>query len=140
MQIDGLTQSVLERPISDHFPICLTPDSIKWGPMPFRFDNKWLKVDGCRRLVLEIWQNNKTKGTASFKFAAKLTDVKNAIKKWSKEEEERINEDINNCFKGIEEIDRLEGNGTIDEPERNKREPMRKKVAFKLNMEAISWR
>lgn len=47
---------------------------------------------------------------------------------------------ISTIVKGIEEIDRLERNGTIGEPERNRRETIRKKVAFKLNIEAISWR
>lgn len=40
LKIAGAKQSVLEKPISDHFPICLSSDGIKWRPIPFRFDNK----------------------------------------------------------------------------------------------------
>lgn len=39
-QFAGLSQKVLQRPIFDHFTICIILDGIIWGPRPFRLDNK----------------------------------------------------------------------------------------------------
>lgn len=36
----------LQRTIYDCSPICLDSDWIKWGPCPFRFEDKWFKVNG----------------------------------------------------------------------------------------------
>lgn len=55
MQLVGLGQKVLNRPISDHFPICIDSNGIIWGPGPFRLDNKWLRVMGFKQLVEKEW-------------------------------------------------------------------------------------
>lgn len=55
VQLAGLSQRVLQRPISDYSPIFIIPDGIIWGPGPFRLDNKWLKMEGFRKLVEEAW-------------------------------------------------------------------------------------
>ncbi|XP_021912512.1 uncharacterized protein LOC110826216 [Carica papaya] len=49
VKLAGLSQKVISRPISDHFPICLVLEGIIWGPTPFTLDNKWLFVEGFRR-------------------------------------------------------------------------------------------
>lgn len=54
---------------------------IKWGSVPFRLDNKWIKVDGFRRLMENIWHGAWVEGTASFRFASKLKAVKIIVKK-----------------------------------------------------------
>lgn len=68
----------------DHFPIMLVSNDIKWGPVPFRLDNKWLKHENFRTLVTETWRNTMVRGTASFRIAHKLKILKAEIKNWAK--------------------------------------------------------
>ncbi|RVW83846.1 putative ribonuclease H protein [Vitis vinifera] len=40
----------------DHFPITIEGGGIKRGPVPFRFENMWLKVEGFKDLLRSGWQ------------------------------------------------------------------------------------
>lgn len=44
----GVTQSIMERPILDHFLILLEVGGARRGPSPIRFENTWLKIDGFK--------------------------------------------------------------------------------------------
>ena len=44
----GSVQYVLPKPTSDHFPILLDGGGVRSGPMPFRFENMWLKEEGFK--------------------------------------------------------------------------------------------
>ena len=50
-----VTQRVLTRPISNHFPILVEAEGIFRGKSPFRFENMWLKLDGFKDRVLSWW-------------------------------------------------------------------------------------
>lgn len=39
----NVRQKTLARVISDHCPIELDTNKVKWGPNPFRFENMWLQ-------------------------------------------------------------------------------------------------
>ncbi|RVW80650.1 hypothetical protein CK203_044356 [Vitis vinifera] len=49
-QFSNVTQKRLSRPISDHFPIIIEGGDKRRGPLPFRFENMWLKVKGLKTL------------------------------------------------------------------------------------------
>ena len=68
----GVTQSTLPRPISDHCPIFIDAGGIIKGPIPFRFEVMWLKVDGFKELVKGWWQGMIFSGFFSFVLAEKL--------------------------------------------------------------------
>ena len=42
---------MIPRTVSDHFPILLDGTGMKRGPLPFRFENMWLKEEGFKDLL-----------------------------------------------------------------------------------------
>lgn len=66
--LSGIQQKVLPRPLPDHFPICLSSDGIRWGLVPFRIDNKWLKVESFRTMISNVWRETVIQGTMSYCF------------------------------------------------------------------------
>ena len=81
----GVTQIRLSRPISDHFPIVLEGGGIRRGPTPFRFENMWLKVEGFQDMVRTWWQGIDVRGSASYRLAFKMKEIKKKLKVWNKE-------------------------------------------------------
>ena len=48
----GVVQSMMPRPTSDHFPVLLEGGGLaERGPLPFRFENMWLKADSFKNLI-----------------------------------------------------------------------------------------
>ncbi|RVW75378.1 Transposon TX1 uncharacterized 149 kDa protein [Vitis vinifera] len=75
-QFSGVVQSTLSRPMSDHCPILLDMGRMRRGPMPFHFENMWLKEEGFKDLLKIWWQGLNFKGSSSFIMAAKLKALK----------------------------------------------------------------
>ncbi|RVW85331.1 hypothetical protein CK203_045523 [Vitis vinifera] len=58
---------------------------IRRGPTPFRFENMWLKVEGFQDVVRAWWQGIDVRGSASYRLATKMKEIKKAkesFKKW----------------------------------------------------------
>ncbi|RVW97025.1 hypothetical protein CK203_032407 [Vitis vinifera] len=55
------------------------------GPTPFRFENMWLKVEEFKDLIHSWWQGIEVRGSASFKLAAKMKEIKQKLKVWNRE-------------------------------------------------------
>lgn len=140
LQFASLRQNVLQRPISDYFPICLASDGIFWGHIPFRFDNKWLKVEGFRSMVENRWKDMLVVGNASFRIAKKLVILKAKIKKRMREEEGKAKECTNKILKGLEKINTKEGEWELTENDLDRRELLIREVANKIHIEEISWK
>lgn len=83
---ENLTQKLLLRPVSDHFAIILAGGELQLpAPIPFRFENMWLKADNFDSLVEEWWKSFKVRGAASYVISAKLKSLKVKLKIWNKE-------------------------------------------------------
>lgn len=53
---------------------------IKWGLSLFKFENKWLSVNGFGEKLEQWWRGNKATSKTSFRIASKLKAMKSAIK------------------------------------------------------------
>ena len=54
MYFEGVNQSVLPKPTFDHFLILLFGgDRHSRGPMPYRFENMWLKEESFHNLIAD---------------------------------------------------------------------------------------
>ncbi|RVW66411.1 hypothetical protein CK203_066327 [Vitis vinifera] len=52
---------------------------------PFRFENMWLKVEGFLDLIRSWWREIEVRGTASYRLAAKMKELKQKLKVWNRE-------------------------------------------------------
>ncbi|RVX06577.1 V-type proton ATPase subunit a1 [Vitis vinifera] len=87
-RFSGVVQSTLSIPVSDHYPILLDVGGVRSGPLPFRFENMWLKEEGFKDLLKDWWQGLNFRGSSSFILAAKLKALKERSRALSMEEGE----------------------------------------------------
>ena len=81
-QLNNVVQSILSRPVSDHCPILLDSEGIRFGSSPFRFEIMWLKFEGFKDLLRNWWQGLHFVGSFSFVLASKLKALKGILKVW----------------------------------------------------------
>ncbi|RVW87592.1 putative ribonuclease H protein [Vitis vinifera] len=65
-------QEALPRWTSDHSPIGLETNPLKWGPTPFRFENMWLLHPEFKEKFRVWWQECTGEGWEGHKFMRKL--------------------------------------------------------------------
>ncbi|RVX07687.1 hypothetical protein CK203_021949 [Vitis vinifera] len=73
----------LPRWTSDHSPICLETNPLKWGPTPFRFENMWLLHPEFKEKFRDWWQECTVEGWEGHKFMRKLKFIKSKLKEWN---------------------------------------------------------
>ena len=71
--------------VGDHFLVLLEGGAIRRGPSPFRFENMWLKVEGFKDLIHSWWQGIEGRGSASYRLATKMKEIKQKLKEWNRE-------------------------------------------------------
>ena len=117
VQFSGVLQSRLPRPISDHFPILLEGVGLRRGPSPFRFENMWFKVEGFKDLLRSWWQGIVVRGSANFRLAAKLKELKQNIKSWNRDVFGRLEFNKNSALQQVEFWDLVESERNLSEEE-----------------------
>ena len=84
-RFSGVVQSTLLRLVSNHYFILLDGGRVRRGPLPFRFENMWLKKEAFKDPLKDWWQGLNFKGSSSCILATKLKALKGILKTWNKE-------------------------------------------------------
>ncbi|RVW44185.1 Transposon TX1 uncharacterized 149 kDa protein [Vitis vinifera] len=139
-QFRNVTQKRLSRPISDHFPIIIEGGGIKRGPVPFRFENMWLKVEGFKDLLRSWWQGMSVSGRASYRLATKLKVIKQNLKVWNKEVFGNLESNKMAALQQVDYWDQVEGERGLTEEELSRRKEVKDDYAKWVRLEEIHWR
>ncbi|XVF77249.1 hypothetical protein PTKIN_Ptkin14bG0027900 [Pterospermum kingtungense] len=76
MQFPNLVQKLWPKSLSDHNPVTLESLKSNWGPIPFRFYNHWMDLDGFRELVKSQWERLSSNNTNPLTLWSKFRDLK----------------------------------------------------------------
>ena len=102
------TQSILPRPLLDHFLIFLIRGgSLVHGLTPFRFENMWFKTEGFKSLIDGWWKSFEVRGNGSFMVAEKLKALKIKLEWWNKEVFGRVETRKNQALKNMAQWDSI---------------------------------
>ncbi|KAF5821202.1 putative RNA-directed DNA polymerase [Helianthus annuus] len=108
----------LDRDISDHSPLVLSTQTLNFGPIPFRFFNRWLEEADLDRLVIEGLGADVGGGCSDEILGKKLKEIKGLIKGWrnqKKSEEEKV---FNDAKAVVNELECLAETRNLTQEER----------------------
>lgn len=70
--------------LSDHSPMVIVWQHQRMKVFPFRFNNKWTKVQGFREIILQEWSKS-GESDPLFTLCSKLKNTKSRLRAWAKE-------------------------------------------------------
>ncbi|RVW41216.1 Retrovirus-related Pol polyprotein from type-1 retrotransposable element R2 [Vitis vinifera] len=130
----------LSRPTSDHFPIVLEGGGIRRGPTPFRFENMWLKVEGFNDIVRTWWQGIEVRGSASYRLAVKMKEIKKKLKVWNKEVFGRLETNKASALHQVDFWDRVESERVLSMEEAELKKEAKDSFKKWVLLEEAHWR
>ncbi|XP_034674249.1 uncharacterized protein LOC117905435 [Vitis riparia] len=139
-QFSGINQWRLPRPVSDHFPIMLVGGGIRRGPTPFRFENMWLKAEGFKELVRSWWQGIDVRGSASYKLATKMKEIKKKLKVWNREVFGKLESNKSEALQQVDFWDREEEERVLTVEETELKKEAKENYRKWVMMEETHWR
>ncbi|RVW36583.1 LINE-1 retrotransposable element ORF2 protein [Vitis vinifera] len=138
--LSGAIQCSLPRPMSDHFPILLDGGGVRRGPIPFRFENMWLKEEGFKELLKGWWQGFNYSGSYSFILTEKSKALKIKLKEWNSEVFGKVGVNKGLALDKVSYWDNQEQLRALNEQELEAREETREEFKKWALMEETSWR
>ncbi|RVW50795.1 hypothetical protein CK203_076874 [Vitis vinifera] len=136
----GCLQEALPRWTSDHNPICLETNPLKWGPTPFRFENMWLLHHEFKEKFSDWWQGCTVEGWEGHKFMRKLKFVKSKLKDWNKVAFGDLREKKKLILSDLARIDLIEQEGNLNLDLVSERTLRRRELEDLLLKEEVHWR
>ncbi|XP_040989014.1 uncharacterized protein LOC121236643 [Juglans microcarpa x Juglans regia] len=136
----GLTQKVLPRLCSNHFPIMLDCGGIVSRRSYFKFENMWLKVEGFGEKVRGWWNSYNVSGTPSFVLARKLKLLKIDLMRWNKEEFGLLDTKRKRLMEELQSLEEKEVQGLLSEEDKIRKFGVVSDLENLALMEEISWR
>ncbi|KAJ9697005.1 hypothetical protein PVL29_008976 [Vitis rotundifolia] len=113
---------------------------IRRGPSTFRFENMWLKVEGFKDLIQGWWQGMVVRGSASYRLAAKLKELKQNLKTWNREVFGRLECNKAEALQKVEFWDLVEMERSLTEEETNRKKEAKEGYAKWVSLEETHWR
>ena len=124
--------------MSDHSPVVLDTSPLRWGPIPFRFENAWLEYKHFSRDFEKWWKEVTITGWEGYKWMLRLQKIKPLLNNWNTEVFGDLRfTALNNRLK---KLDRLEGLGNWSVEYKGERETLKKKLNEILVKKEISVR
>ncbi|RVW28221.1 hypothetical protein CK203_083720 [Vitis vinifera] len=133
-------QEALPRWTSDHSPICLETNPLKWGPTPFRFENMWLLHPEFKEKFRDWWQEYTVEGWEGHKFMRKLKFIKSKLKEWNIVAFGDLRERKKHILSDLGRIDLIEQKGNLNLDLVSERTLRRKELEDLLLKEEVQWR
>ncbi|KAG6645351.1 hypothetical protein CIPAW_08G116600 [Carya illinoinensis] len=131
----NLCHKRLPRLCSDQFPILLDCGGLQEGCRYFKFENKWLEVDGFVEKIRSWWTSYQLTGSPSFVLAGKLKALKNDLRKWILEIFVHIKDQGDKLFTELQQLDEREADMTLSFGD------MTRRIVVLAELEKIhSWR
>ncbi|KAJ9708504.1 hypothetical protein PVL29_000509 [Vitis rotundifolia] len=113
---------------------------IRRGPIPFRFENMWLKVKGFKDLIRSWWQGMEVNGSASFKLSAKLKELKRNLKFWNREVFGSLESNKVVALQQVDYWDGVENERSLTQEELGRKKEAKEGYAKWVELEEIHWR
>lgn len=129
----------LNRIISDHYPILLLSDSLRWGPCPFKFDNRWLSHKYLNKEVELGWSYRQQQGHSGHVFMKNMKILSSKVKAWNIDTFKKEQNMMEEIVKNIAIIDDKENSQNITDIDLQQRIALKSDL-LKLNLnEARKW-
>ncbi|RVW84768.1 hypothetical protein CK203_046685 [Vitis vinifera] len=112
----------------------------KTRPDPFRFENMWLKAEGFKELVRSWWQGIDVRGSASYKLATKMKEIKQKLKVWNREVFGKLESNKSAALQQVEFWDREENDRILTMEEVELKKEAKENYKKWVIMEETHWR